>query len=187
MRFSFRVQRRILLAAAAATVSLLAFGPGCGGGRRDAVQPVSPQREAVQSTSPQREAVRPTSPQREAERPTSPEREVERPTSPQREAIQSGMASWYGGQFAGRRTASGEIFRPQDFTAAHRTLPFGTRVRVINVDNGRAIDVRINDRGPFTGHRIIDVSEAAARELGFHRRGLAPVRLEFCEPNGAKP
>ena len=97
------------------------------------------------------------------------------------------MASWYGGQFAGRRTASGEIFRPQDFTAAHRTLPFGTRVRVINVDNGRAIDVRINDRGPFTGHRIIDVSEAAARELGFHRRGLAPVRLEFCEPNGAKP
>jgi rare lipoprotein A len=114
-------------------------------------------------------------------------RDAVRPTTPQRHAVQIGTASWYGREFAGRRTASGEIFRPQDLTAAHRTLPFGTQVRVINVENGRKIDVRINDRGPFTRHRILDVSEAAARKLGFHRRGLARVRLEYPEPNGAKP
>ena len=114
-------------------------------------------------------------------------RDAVRPNSPQRDAIQTGTASWYGRQFAGRRTASGEIFRPQELTAAHRTLPFGTQVRVVNVDNGRTIDVRINDRGPFAGHRILDVSEAAARKLGFHRRGLARVRLEYRQPNGANP
>jgi rare lipoprotein A len=114
-------------------------------------------------------------------------RDAVRPNSPQRDAIQTGTASWYGRQFAGRRTASGEIFRPQDLTAAHPTLPFGTQVRVVNVDNGRSIDVRINDRGPFARHRILDVSEAAARKLGFHRRGVARVRLEYREPNGAKP
>ena len=106
------------------------------------------------------------------------------PTSRQREV---GTASWYGREFAGRRTASGEIFRPQDLTAAHRTLPFGTRVRVVNVENGRSVEVRINDRGPFKHPRILDVSEAAARKLGFHRQGLTRVRLEWPEVVAAKP
>jgi len=94
-------------------------------------------------------------------------------------SVQTGTASWYGRQFAGRRTASGEVFRPQDLTAAHRTLPFGTRVRVTNLDNGRSAMVRINDRGPFARRRILDCSEAAARRLGFRHDGTARVRIEW--------
>jgi len=90
-----------------------------------------------------------------------------------------GPASFYGNEFAGSRTASGERFNPQAMTAAHRSLPLGSRVRVTNTRNGRTVVVRINDRGPFHGNRIIDVSHAAARELGFIQRGTAPVKLEL--------
>jgi rare lipoprotein A len=91
---------------------------------------------------------------------------------------QHGIASWYGRQFHGRKTASGERFDMTAYTAAHRTLPFGTRVRVINLRNGRRTIVRINDRGPFVRGRIIDVSYRAARDLGIIEVGLEKVRLE---------
>jgi rare lipoprotein A len=89
-----------------------------------------------------------------------------------------GIASYYGKEHAGLRTASGERYDLQGMTAAHPTLPFGTRVRVTNLDNGRKAVVRINDRGPFRRGRIIDVSYAAARELGLIGPGLARVRLD---------
>lgn len=90
--------------------------------------------------------------------------------------IGGGMASWYGAKFAGHRTASGERFDPSDLTAAHRTLPFGTRVRVTDAD-GDSVIVRINDRGPFAHSRVIDLSRAAADELGLTGRGSGKVRL----------
>jgi len=89
-----------------------------------------------------------------------------------------GTASYYGKAHHGKRTASGERFNQNALTAAHRTLPFGTRVRVTNLDNGRSVVVRINDRGPFGRGRIIDVSKAAAEQLNMLRSGTAPVRLE---------
>jgi rare lipoprotein A len=85
------------------------------------------------------------------------------------------MASWYG---RGRMTASGERFDKHAMTAAHRTLPFGTRARVTNKRNGRSVIVRINDRGPFARGRIIDVSEGAAGQLGMKRDGVVPVKVE---------
>jgi rare lipoprotein A len=89
-----------------------------------------------------------------------------------------GLASYYARDHQGRRTASGEAFDMHHMTAAHRSLPLGTRVRVTNLENGRHAVVRINDRGPFRRGRIIDVSYAAARRLGFARRGVARVRIE---------
>jgi rare lipoprotein A len=94
---------------------------------------------------------------------------------------QDGLASYYGASFAGRHTASGERFDPNAFTAAHRDLPFGTRIRVTNLDNGRTVIVRVNDRGPFANGRIVDVSWAAARELGMLRSGVAHVRVELLQ------
>lgn len=89
-----------------------------------------------------------------------------------------GMASWYGPGFDGNRSASGEIFNQNALTAAHRNLPFGTLVRVTNLDNNLSVVVRINDRGPFIGNRIIDLSAGAARVLGLISSGVAPVRVE---------
>jgi rare lipoprotein A len=91
--------------------------------------------------------------------------------------FQRGQASWYGPRFNGRRTASGERFDMQELTAAHRTLPFGTMVRVHSLVNGRDVDVRITDRGPYSGNRIIDLSRAAAEELGMLGMGLKEVVL----------
>lgn len=88
-----------------------------------------------------------------------------------------GLASYYGAEYGGRATASGDRFDPHRLTAAHRTLPFGTRVRVTNLDNGKTVVVTITDRGPFRRGRVIDVSERAARKLGFTRQGSARVRL----------
>jgi rare lipoprotein A len=93
-------------------------------------------------------------------------------------AAATGQASWYGPGFYGNRTASGEVLRPGTYTAAHRSLPFGTRVRVTNLNNGRSAVVRINDRGPFTGGRIIDLAHGAASDLGVTASGVANVRLE---------
>lgn len=93
--------------------------------------------------------------------------------------IASGMASWYGPGFNGNQSASGEIFNQNAMTAAHKSLPFGTRVQVTNLDNGRSVVVRINDRGPYAHGRVIDLSAAAARLLGVMQTGVAPVRLEI--------
>lgn len=93
-------------------------------------------------------------------------------------SLGQGEASWYGPGLYGNRTANGEVLRPGTLTAAHRTLPFGTRVRVTNLANGRSTVVRINDRGPFHGGRVIDLAHGAASELGVVASGTAPVRLE---------
>ena len=95
--------------------------------------------------------------------------------------VELGRASYYAAIHAGRRAASGEIYDPSELTAAHRTLPFGTRVRVTNLVNDRSVVVRINDRGPFRRGRIIDVSRAAARKLDFIREGLTRVRVEVLD------
>lgn len=92
-----------------------------------------------------------------------------------------GDASWYGDPFTGRPTASGEIFDPRAMTAAHRTLPLGAVVRVTNLQNGRSALVRINDRGPYVAGRILDCSEGTARALGFRRRGVTRVAIDWPE------
>ena len=90
----------------------------------------------------------------------------------------TGEASWYGPGFYGNRTANGEVYQPGTMTAAHRTLPFGTKVRVTNLWNGRSAVIRINDRGPFVYHRVIDLGHGAASDLGLTASGIAQVKLE---------
>ncbi len=104
-----------------------------------------------------------------------------RPAAPQVGVVTStltGTASWYGPGFHGRRSASGEVFNQNDLTAAHRTLPFGTRVRVTNLRTGQQVVVRINDRGPFSHGRIIDLSAAAAGQIGLRASGVGQVQIE---------
>ena len=98
-------------------------------------------------------------------------------------AVKTGSASWYGPGFYGRRTASGEPLRKDTMTAAHPYLPFGTRVRVTNLWNGRSEVVRINDRGPYHGNRLIDLAHGAAQSLGLTASGTAQVKLEVLERN----
>ena len=95
--------------------------------------------------------------------------------------VQHGMASWYGGRHHGGPTASGERFNKNELTAAHRTLKMGTRVKVTRKKNGRTVIVRINDRGPYSKGRIIDLSEAAAKKLDMIRDGIAKVKVEVLE------
>lgn len=90
----------------------------------------------------------------------------------------AGSASWYGGKFHGRKTANGERFNMHDLTAAHRSLPFGTKVRVTNQKTGKSVVVRINDRGPFHGNRVIDLSRGAANAVGMLGTGVARVKLD---------
>jgi rare lipoprotein A len=97
----------------------------------------------------------------------------------------SGLASWYGEDFQGRRTSNREIYDMYDLTAAHKTLPFGTRLMVTNLNNGRTVAVRINDRGPFVGERIIDLSYAAAATIDMVGCGIAPVRLDILKDRAA--
>jgi peptidoglycan lytic transglycosylase len=100
--------------------------------------------------------------------------------------VEQGIASWYGAPFDGRRTSDGEIYNMHQMTAAHRTLPFGSIVQVTDLANGRQVDVRITDRGPFVGNRIIDLSYAAAEALQMVGPGTAPVRLQVVSgPNPA--
>lgn len=94
---------------------------------------------------------------------------------------ESGRIAWYGGRFAGRRTASGQRFDPGALTMAHRTLPFGTRVKVTNTANGKSVVLRVNDRGPTQPDRVGDVSREAARRLGMLKSGLAEAELEVVE------
>jgi rare lipoprotein A len=95
--------------------------------------------------------------------------------------VQKGIASYYADKFHGRKTANGEVFNMHAMTAAHRALPFNSRVRVTNLDNGKTVIVRINDRGPFVKGRIIDLSYGAARVIGMIGPGTAQVRLEVLE------
>ena len=122
-----------------------------------------------------------------------PDAAVERKAGPREQAplsrgerdrtVVRGTASWYGGgdNLDGSLTASGEIFNAADFTAAHRTISFGTMVRVTYLRNGKSVVVRINDRGPFTGGRIIDLSRAAAAEIGLLPHGTGTVELEILD------
>lgn len=98
-------------------------------------------------------------------------------------SVQTGIASWYGIHWQGRRTASGVRFDVQKLTAAHRSLPLNTLVRVTNLLNGYSVEVTINDRGPYVGKRVIDLSEAAARVLSMTKKGLVPVRIETIVPS----
>jgi rare lipoprotein A len=100
-------------------------------------------------------------------------------TSCSKPIIESGKASYYADKFAGRKTASGEIFRQRKRTAAHKTLPFGTKVKVKNLDNGRSVKVKINDRGPFVAGRIIDLSKKAARKINMVNAGTANVEVSY--------
>jgi rare lipoprotein A len=116
--------------------------------------------------------------------PTPAEPEAAKPpikkTPPEQAKLpQTGEASWYGAQHQGKRTASGEIFDRDLFTAAHRTLPLGSKIKVTNLANGKSVEVKINDRGPFAEDRIIDLSQAAAKALEFLQSGKATVRLEL--------
>ncbi|MFO1152659.1 MAG: septal ring lytic transglycosylase RlpA family protein [Rhodospirillales bacterium] len=97
--------------------------------------------------------------------------------------VQSGVASWYGPGFHGRKTASGERFNQYQMTAAHKRLPLGTVATVTNLKNGKSVQVEINDRGPYVRGRIIDLSKAAADHLGMRNSGTTPVRLEVHEEN----
>jgi len=100
-------------------------------------------------------------------------------------AQQRGRISIYGNAFAGKKTASGALFDPMAFTMAHRTLPFGTRVRVTNLENQRSVEVVVNDRGPFVSGRIADLSEAAARRLGMVADGVVEALLDILGPGTA--
>lgn len=100
-------------------------------------------------------------------------------TSCARKVTEAGKASYYADKFQGRKTANGETFRQRKMTAAHRTLPFGTKVKVTNLDNGRTTKVRINDRGPFVAGRIIDLSHKAANRLNMTRAGVANVKITY--------
>jgi len=92
--------------------------------------------------------------------------------------VEQGYASWYGRKENGKETASGEKYRQSAMTAAHKTLPFDTEVRVTNLTNDRSVKVRINDRGPYVDGRIIDLSKAAARKIDMVKQGVAPVKVE---------
>ena len=97
-----------------------------------------------------------------------------------------GMASWYGSDFHNKKTSNGETYNMNDFTAAHRTLPMPSMVRITNLENGRSIKVRINDRGPFVKNRIIDVSKRVAQELKFHTQGVTKVKVEYLKDETEK-
>jgi rare lipoprotein A len=96
-------------------------------------------------------------------------------------AVQDGLASYYSDEFQGRKTSSGEIFDNARMTGAHRTYPFGTVVKVTNLETEQAVEVRINDRGPVKPERVIDLTRAAARRVGIERKGIGRVRIEVVQ------
>jgi len=111
-------------------------------------------------------------------RPPAPLSSAPLPPRPQPQSGQIGVASWYGPGFHGQPTASGETYNQDALTAAHRTLPLGTRVKVTNLANGKSVQVRITDRGPFVRGRKIDLSRGAARKLGMTKSGVSKVRIQ---------
>ncbi len=137
--------------------------------------PTRPQTVAILEEAPLAPAPQPSAPITPSLPIASP------PARPSVRSLGAGMASWYGPGFYGNRTANGEVFRPGTLTAAHRSLPFGTKVRVTNLWNGRSAVVRINDRGPFHGSRVIDLAHGAASQLGLVASGVAEVKLEVLQ------
>lgn len=117
---------------------------------------------------------------------TTPDRDRDLRAADDAMVLEEGVASWYGSKFHGKLTANGETYNMNDITAAHKTLPFNTVVQVDNLDNGESIVVRINDRGPYVGNRIIDLSREAARRIGMEEAGTANVRLLLVE-EGDRP
>jgi rare lipoprotein A (peptidoglycan hydrolase) len=102
------------------------------------------------------------------------------------DSVQVGLASWYTTNSRGKKTATGEVYDPHRRTAAHRSFPLGSRVRVTRLDNGKSIEVQINDRGPFVAGRVIDLSRAAADALGISEKGIVTVRVELLDSTFAK-
>ncbi|MFY9752677.1 MAG: septal ring lytic transglycosylase RlpA family protein [Candidatus Acidiferrales bacterium] len=148
------------------------FGAGCAH-RTSSTRAPAPSPSPVPANAP------PISPgQPSASRPSGPPPANERQPAVPGEYEEEGVASWYGNPFNGRRTSNGEIYDMHTFTAAHRTLPFGSIVRVTNLRNGMQTEVRINDRGPFVANRIIDLSQAAAQAIEMIGTGTSQVRLE---------
>jgi len=125
-----------------------------------------------------------------APEPAAPQPPVEseppaaQPQAPTAEHTEEGEASWYGGPLDGKETASGDTFDAEAFTAAHNSLPFGTRVRVTNLETGKHVDVVINDRGPLVDGRIIDLSQASGEALGIKKDGTQRVKVEVLEAGG---
>jgi rare lipoprotein A len=159
-----QLRRGLVLAA----LALAAFASGC------AKRPVIAKRPPS-TTSRGPGTTQPTAP-------TSPSRPLPEPGKPLPAGVfEEGIASWYGIPYHGRRAANGEIYDMHKMTAAHRTLPFDTIVRVTNTKNGKQTEVRINDRGPFVDGRVIDLSFAAAREIDAVAAGVVPVRLELLQ------
>ena len=109
---------------------------------------------------------------------------ISQPISAQSTDIQKGEASWYGSKYHGRPTSSGEPYNKNEMTAAHKTLPFGTKVNVINLKHGKSVKVRINDRGPFIPGRIIDLSRKAARRIDMINDGVGNVKIKYRKKKG---
>ncbi len=99
---------------------------------------------------------------------------------------QTGKASYYSDNLSGSKTANGEKYKPSELTAAHKKLPFGTNVKVTNLQNGKTVSVRINDRGPFVSGRIIDLSKAAAKEIGMIQSGVVKVKISYKKKKSSK-
>lgn len=137
----------------------------------------------LDAVSPKSGSPSPTSPNRNGsiKAPRSERAKVSKPAAKSGK-VQVGTASWYGKQFHGRQTASGDTYDMFQFTAAHRTLPLGTLVKVTNLRNGKWVIVKVNDRGPYVGHRVMDLSYGAAQMLAFRQRGIERVKLEVIEP-----
>ncbi|HEV2492634.1 MAG TPA: septal ring lytic transglycosylase RlpA family protein [Terriglobia bacterium] len=163
----------IWIARAGVVLVVLLFSAGCH--RR---QPVTRRYPAPQPTPSTGGIGQSPAPVQPTPRPRAPV-----PGAPPIVQGEEGLASWYGHPFHGRSTSSGEIYNMYDVTAAHRTLPFGTQVRVHDLENGQTVVVRINDRGPFIEGRIIDLSYAAAQAIHMVGPGTALVRLEILNPN----
>src|SRR5215475_109743 len=118
--------------------------------------------------------------------PTVPKKKPEAAEKKGSDSVQVGLASWYTTNFRGKKTASGEVYDPHRRTAAHRSFPLGSQVRVTRLDNGKSIEVQINDRGPFVAGRVIDLSRAAADALGISEKGTVTVRVELLDSTSAK-
>lgn len=145
----------------------------------DGAEPIDPLDLVIEPTAPQLQATLSSDEVKSVVAP--PAAELPKPklkVVPQVVKVITGEASWYGPGFYGNRTANGEVYKPGTMTAAHRTLPFGTKVRVTNLWNGRTAVIRINDRGPFVDHRVIDLGHGAASDLGLVASGIAQVKLE---------
>ncbi|HEY6944616.1 MAG TPA: septal ring lytic transglycosylase RlpA family protein [Candidatus Acidoferrum sp.] len=173
-----RKLRRILYFGSTSLFVLALIGSGCAGRRPVAGRQPAPTQPSNTPAGTAESAKRSTDVPERPSSPPTPRREKPMPVPAPAGYTEEGNASWYGEPFNGRRASNGEIYDMYKLTAAHRTLPFDTMVRVTNLNNGKNTTVRITDRGPFVENRIIDLSLAAAREIDLVGPGVAPVRVE---------